>query len=364
MMHVITQFIQKGQQMQDSPATRKKTRKKGDSIDGTSLRYLAMLEAIPRSPYGISVEQIMNELAGQGYSIDKRTIQRDLPKLEVKFGLECKQQGRTNFWSYKSDAPPRMFPHMDEHTALSFQLVKAFLRPLLPPETVNAINPWFEDSGKKLSGREGVSARWAEKIHVRPLGLPRQPPNVDQLIQDEVYQATLRELSLKILYLKRDAKKAEAYLISPLGLVIRDHLVYLVAAKNQTGELRYFALHRIRGAEKNTEEQFIHPQGFNLKRYADEKFGFQIGQTPTLSLKLRLNGMATVSVAESPISTRQTLSQDGEAFILTVEDAPNTFELRQWLRSMGKSAEIIEPGFLRAEFAEEITILARRYGLK
>ncbi len=42
----------------------------------------------------------------------------------------------------------------------------------------------------------------------------------------------------------------------------------------------------------------------------------------------------------------------------------NTLEIRQWIRSMGPAAEVIEPGFLRAEFAEEAKELARTYRVK
>ena len=53
----------------------------------TTLRYLAMLEIIPRQPNYITVSQLIGELERRGYLVDKRTVERDLGKLEVPFGL-------------------------------------------------------------------------------------------------------------------------------------------------------------------------------------------------------------------------------------------------------------------------------------
>jgi predicted DNA-binding transcriptional regulator YafY len=341
-----------------------KTRNMGDSHDGTSLRYLAMLQLIPRSPDSLSIDEIIVLLEQLGYTKDKRTIQRDLVKLEFKFGLECRTEGTKNFWSYKKNTPTKTFPDMDEHTALSFQLLNSFMQPLLPPETVKAIHPWVKISGERLSNREGVSARWKEKIHVLPLGLPRLPPKLKSNIQEEIYQATLRELSLNILYRKRGAMQPEHYLLSPLGLVIRDQITYLVAAKNETKELRYFALHRVVTAKIMQDEKFVKVADFKLKHYVDEMFGFKMGPSPTLQLKLRLNKYAAQTVEENPISAKQTLTPENASYLLTVDDAPNTFELRQWIRSMGSAAEVIEPSHLRANFKEEIAVLAKQYGKK
>lgn len=76
---------------------------------------------------------------------------------------------------------------------------------------------------------------------------------------------------------------------------------------------------------------------------------------------------AYISLSECPLKGQLTLvpsadpgAEDGG--VLTA-DVPNSFELRQWLRSLGPNAEVLEPGFLRNEIAQDILVQAQRYGV-
>ena len=255
-----------------------------------------------------------------------------------------------------------MFPSMDEHTALSFQLVKEYLQPLFPPETLKMVDPWFVMSGKALASRKGDAARWQEKVFVHPPGPSRVSPRIRNKVQEAIYHAVLHEQGLKIRYLPRGAKEPKSHLISPLGLVVRDRIVYLVAnfvaTQSKPENQLYLPLHRIQDA--STEGAFRRPEGFNLREYAIERMGFPMGESKTINLVLRLDQRSAVGVSECPISERQSLEAAGDGFVLKAV-VPNTLEIRQWIRSMGQCAEVLEPGFLREEFKEEAAALAKRY---
>lgn len=348
----------------DEPVKMKNSKRgKGFSVVYTSLRYLAMLEFIPRDPESVLVEEIMQALGRRGFEIDTRSIQRDLNKLALSFKLVSSKDGRSRRWSYSDDAPVRFFPSMDEHTALSFQLIQAYMQPLLAPETLDSIAPLFKKSAERLSQRSEPPARWKEKIHVLPLGLPRIPPRIDPEVQEEVYQALLWELPLRIHYRARNSERFKEYFITPLGLVIRDYVSYVVAAMNDDGSIRQFALHRFKDAVTE-DDGYLRPPGFNLAAYAKEEFGFQIGASKTLDLELWLDKEAAVSVAECPISKRQSLVEQADGNFLLSATVPNTLELRRWIHSLGQQAEVLQPAFLRAKFAEEFAAMSKRYKTK
>ena len=87
-------------------------------------------------------------------------------------------------------------------------------------------------------------------------------------------------------------------------------------------------------------------------------------RSPRLDLKLRVGSNSAYSLRECQLANRQVLIDDPEnpgGSILSAE-VPNTVELRQWIRSLGLNAEVLEPIFLRHEMAEEVATLARRYG--
>lgn len=330
----------------------------------TSLRYLAMLESIPREPDSVTVEQIIQALDRQGFSIDKRSVQRDLNKLALPFTLNDLKDGQSKCWSYSEKAPVRLFPSMDEHTALSFQLMQSFLRPLLPPETLDNIAPWFKKAAERLSQRKEYTARWQEKIHVLPLGLPRQPPSINPDVQRKIYDALLVELPLRVHYRGRNSEKPKEHIISPLGLVIRDHVTYVVATMNDGGTVLQFALHRFKDAEIDSDADYVRPAGFNLAAYAKESFGFQMSESPTLDLELWLDKDAAKSVAECPVDKQQRLVEQADGSFLLSATVPNTLELRRWIHSFGQQVEVLQPGFLRAQFAAEIATMSERYTKK
>lgn len=338
---------------------KKPKREKGYSTVYTALRYLDMLEFIPREE-AVSVEEVMQALERRGHLIDKRSVQRDLQKLAKTFSLVSSKDGRSRRWSYSEKAPVRFLPAMDEHAALSFQLIQAYMQPLLAPETLDSIAPLFKKSAERLSQRSEPPARWQEKIHVLPLGLPRIPPKIDPEVQFQVYQALLWELPLRIHYRARNSRSFKEHFITPLGLVIRDYVSYVVAAMNDTGPIRQFALHRFKDAELEDAE-YLCPDGFNLAAYANEEFGFQMSKSKTLELELWLDKEAARSVDECHISKRQSLVEQADGNFLLSARVPNTLELRRWIHSLGQQAEVLKPDFLRADFADEIAAMSKRY---
>ena len=276
----------------------------------TSQRYLAMLEAIPRWPSAITVEQLMAALERRGHIIDKRSVQRDLNKLAEQFGLSHDKDGKFKVWYFEENAPVSMLPSMDEHTALAFQLVKAFLTPMLPPETLEMVKPWFDISDSKLASRKTRSARWQEKILIIPPGLPRQTPRIDPDVQSGVTQSLLEEVPILIHYKSRQAKSARRHLVSPLGLVMRERISYLIAYIHEKETVSQFAMHRIVSMDWDEEEpKYRRPKDFNLKQYVEEgNLAIQKGQAKDLDLELWLDAQVAVGVKECPVNRKQTLA--------------------------------------------------------
>ncbi len=334
-------------------------------------RFRKMFDLIPRWPGSISDEKLHFELEQSGFAVSKRTVQRDLEGIreaEPELGLDRIIQGKEpRQWFFKADAPVRIAPSLDDHTALAFQLANAFLSQLMPPSTLDALRPFVREAEERLSNHRRLlaAARWNEKIHVFPLGLQRKPPTIRPDVRDVVYQAILNEQPIRITHMARNATDPKVHLISPLGLIIRDYLIYLVATMNNGGSVLQFGLHRSRSAEPVIDAPFVRPDGFVLREYAEEKIGYHFEGAAVLQLELRLGKQGAISVRECPLAGRQTLSQDPvdqDAWILSA-DVPNSVELRQWIRSLGPSTEVLAPGFLRAEFANEIAELAKRYGV-
>lgn len=339
-----------------------KTRSAGYSMESTSLRYLAMLQEVPRFPKSRSAEEIHSALSAAGYEVDLRSIQRDLQKLASNFGLESVQQAKKLLWRYKADARVWMFPGMDEHTALVYQMVDMYMKPLLPAKTLDAMAPWVMRAKTLLSGRAGKAARWSEKVHVMPLGLPRQGPAIGDVVKSNVYSALLQETPLEIEYKNRDGE-VNTHIISPLGMIVRENLFYLVAHDQSKPKPIVLAMHRMRRADLMEEQLFNQPKGFNLKSFADEQFAIPMGEEKVIDIKIRISAFSAVNIGECPLAKNQQLVKDGDSFLLTAT-VPNTHELHRWISSLGPHAEVLAPGFLREKFKDEYKKLSKLYASK
>jgi len=234
----------------------------------------------------------------------------------------------------------------------------------MPPETVKALRPFVEEAGRHLSKRRQAAAgKWQDKIHVFPQGMRKRAPGIKPEVREAVYRALLEERPLHLLHLSRGKQKASEFVISPLGLVIRDYLIYLYGLTKEKKQVLSFALNRTLRAEILEDEVFEKPAaGFSLAEH-EHLVSMPIKGSPRLDLKLRIGSNSAYSLRECPLATRQVLIDDPEnpgGSILSAE-VPNTVELRQWIRSLGPNAEVLEPSFLRQEMAEEVAILARRY---
>lgn len=337
-------------------------------------RFKAMLQMIPRAPESISTERLQEKLSAAGYEIDLRTVQRNLKDLveSGEFGLANEKKGRESTrWYYLADAPVTIFPSLDDHTALAFRLADAFLQSLMPPETVHALRPFVDEAGRHLAKRRQAAAgKWQDKIHVFPRGLRRKSPPISKEIRDAVYQALLDEKAIHIVYATPGKPLPNTLTISPLGLIVRDYSLYLIGLPKEQYErpekqILRFALHRIRAIETLDDVKFLRPAGFALADHEDALGKPRKGERKYYDLVIWIGAHTLISMQECPLVGRQTLekdSTDAEGRTVLRARVPNTEELRQWIRSLGPNAEVIEPKSLRTEMAEECALLARRYG--
>lgn len=329
----------------------------------------AILQMIPRAPNKISTEQLLEKLSAAQFEVDLRTVQRNLESLitSEEFGIQSAGKVGKNSaeWWFSDDAPVTIFPSLDDHTALGFCLADAFLQSLMPPDTVRTLRPFVEEAGRYLTKhRHAAAGKWQGKIHVFPQGMRRRAPSIRPEVRETVYRALLEEKPLRLMHLSRGKREASEFVISPIGLVVRDYLIYLYGLTREKKQILSFALNRSQSAEILVDAVFEKPPaGFALADH-ENLVSMPIKGSPRLNLKLRIGSNSAYSLRECPLANRQVLIDDPEnteGSILSAE-VPNTVELRQWIRSLGPNAEVLEPSFLRNEMAEEVASLARRYG--
>jgi predicted DNA-binding transcriptional regulator YafY len=316
----------------------------------TMYRQWLMLSHIPRYPRRVSVPELENFLAGEGYNVDTRTIQRDLNKLSISFPLSNETEGKKNYWFWIEESAVIDLPGMEPVTALAFDMAESYLLPLLPKATLNLLTPYFQRAKEVLNNQVDTSLNsWPEKVAVIDKGPTLLNPGIPMDIQQTIYQAVLEERCINASYKGRD-KDERDYYIHPLGIVSRMGVIYLICTLWNYGNIKQFALHRFTHAEI-LDDKAETPEGFSLNEYVsqDKEFSYTESKKPIV-LEALFDKRTAGHLAETPLSEDQTLSETDDGRMLLNATVLNSLELKWWLQAFGDNVEVLAPKELRQKF--------------
>lgn len=325
----------------------------------TLMRQWAILRAVPRHPRRLDAPSIRAQLADRGIDVTLRTVQRDLNALATAFPLDFDQR-KPQGWCWRQGAGQLEIPSMDVHAALTFNLVEQYMQNLLPRSTLSHMAPWFDAARGVAHSRASTVMQWPDKVRVVPLTLNKIPAPIDPAIQRSIYEGLLNERQLLVTYRAiTSGKEAKTYPLHPLGLVIKEQVVYLVATVKDYRDPRFLAMHRIDAAQL-LPSSAIRPPTFDLDEFILKEFGIRVGTEP-LNLVLRIRGVLTKYLAETPLEASQSMTPiDGQWWRLRAQ-AQDTIQLRTWLRSLGPDAVVESPESLKRQMEHEASELAALY---
>lgn len=328
----------------------------------TSIRYLQMLGLIPHRPGKKTPGQINEELRELGFDIDKRSTERDLQKLSRAFPLLGHDDGRPTGWYWERRDTALVFPLMNAHAALTYELLGRYLKPVLPREMLLQMEPEFAQA-RRVLGQLGASAlgKWSNRIAVLSSGQPLLPPEIPAGVSETVYDALLEGKRFHADYRSATSDKVKSYDFNPQALVYRQNVRYLVASVFNYDDALQFALHRMSNAKPLDEPASPLP-GFDLQRYIHQEKEFDMPSGDTLRLELSASAWLARILEETRLSVDQTInaSGDGESFRIKATVA-DTEQLVWWLRSFGDEVEVVKPVALRRRMAKEAAAVATMY---
>lgn len=322
-------------------------------------RLLRILQLIPRAPRFIDIESIAQALASEGIEPEKRTLQRDLIKLEAMgLGLELADPDERPYrWRFSPTAATLFVPGLDPQAALALRLLEMHMERLVPRSTLRALQPALHAARAALDGKP--VARWLERVRLVPRSQPLLPPAVDGAVLGAVHEALLEGRQLTVRYQRPSADEAREYTLHPLGLVHRDAVAYLVATAWDYQDPRMYPLHRMASAELSSDKARALP-GFSLDAYvAGGDVGFKVGAA--VEVELLFEPTAGKLLQESPLSEHQQVSVRRDGRVRVAARVPDTVVFRAWLLSYGPAVEVKKPTALRKAIAAQHRVAAARY---
>src|SRR5690606_8112074 len=132
----------------------------------------------PRYPKFITTTDLVKKLEERDFSVNLRSIQRDLDKLSTYFPLQVDERTSPYRWSFDREGVIAVVPALDLPAALTFELAKAYLTPILPPKTLSHLKPHFDEAHRTLLGEQSLLGRWPDRVRVINRGLGSQRPAI------------------------------------------------------------------------------------------------------------------------------------------------------------------------------------------
>jgi len=196
---------------------------------------------------------------------------------------------------------------------------------------------------------------------VVPRSQPLLPPKGDAEAIRTAYDALLEGCLFEAEYraASRDLEP-KTYRINPLGLILRDNVLYLACTLFNYEDIRLLALHRL-GKARLLDEPGWSPKDFQLREYVASG-AVDVLEGPEIELVADFERDAARHLSESPLSEDQQLEERGEDITRVTATVRNTRQLRWWLHGFGAAVEVIAPTELREEMAANARALLKHYG--
>jgi len=328
-------------------------------LSNTAVRYLTMLRMVPRYPKSITSTELAQRLEEQGFRVTMRSIQRDLEKLSVDFPLLVDESARPFQWSFDREAAMDIIPALDLPAALTFELAKAYLTPMLPPRALSHLQPHFDQAHRTLSRERNPLGQWPNRVRVINRGLGGRRPAIDADVLETVTEALLREYQCKLTYQARNWPEPEEITVHPFGLIFRDPNVYLIGTIEGREGIRQLVLHRASTGEL-VEQPVERAEDFDLDLYIHSGAMGILRSNEPVFLRLRCDKPALNHLIESPLGFDQiTNDVDDSTFEISVT-VGDTQDLRWWLTAQAIHCDILDPQWLRDEIEETLTAGLKR----
>jgi predicted DNA-binding transcriptional regulator YafY len=324
------------------------------------LRQWELLKLLPSRGPGATASALTEALNEAGYNISKRQVERDLNELMEVFTLDKDDRDIQYGWKWLHGASVDL-PGMTISEALSLHMVENALKALMPVSMLEGLEARFSQAEKQLIalGKENRNVKWASKVRSVSPTMPFVPPVINSDMLATVHEALLSDVQIDVDYQAMSDEKSKPIRLSPLALVNRGAVSYLIATAYEYEEVRLYAMHRIRKATKTTDA-IKRPPKFDLDEYIQAgNLHFGKGEPIRLNAWVLSKNLEKI-LEETPLSKDQKLTAKDDKVKLTATVA-DTDQLSWWLLSQASNIEVTAPVALRKKIGRLLAEAAKLY---
>lgn len=309
------------------------------------IRQWKILKRIEAGRY-VSTQALADE-----HGVTERTIRRDIEALqEAGFPLYDERSDGRKIWRLVEGYKQRL----NQTFTLSELAALYFGKNLMSFLGGSPFARDLESAFAKI--REALPARALPYLsRIQDLFAVRPEPWKDYSKKKDVIagliDATLHQRQARLEYYSQSSRRSKAYLVDPYRVVYHHGGLYLYARVAEYGEVRTFAVERIRQLEV-LERGFEAPADFDVSAYSRGAFGITGGRPE--AVELHFGPPVADFVRERVWHESQGLEDrpDG-SLVLRLNVAPSP-ELKSWIKGFLPHVRVAAPRSLREAIARDV----------
>ena len=310
------------------------------------VRQWVLLKTLAARKYGVTVKELAQEA-----EVSVVTIRRDLKTFQAA-RLPLKEVvgdfGRKK-WHLESAKPPAELNFTWEEAAALY-LGRRLLEPLMGTVFWQAAHGAFKKIQAVL---EPVPRNYIDKFATMfcqtMVGTHDYSKKADLL--DALMQAMEDSQAVAMAYQSLSATEPVTYAVWPYGLAYHRGSLYVVGRTQHHDDICHWKLDRIAAVELK-DQKFERPQDFDLQKHLAKSFGVFHGDAE-VRVKIRFLSAVARYVEESTWHPSQKLSRQHDGSLIAEFVLDGTEEIKRWILSFGKHAQVLRPRELRDEILTE-----------
>ena len=315
-------------------------------------RQWRLIQRLARSRFGVGLDELAEDL-----ECTRRTVYRDLDALMYAgFPVSSEKRDSRVYYKLLDDFELADTPFTpDELLALAFgeDVLRTLEGTVFHDSIHSALKKIRASLGPELAG---FLARFRESFQVVP-GPHKRYADVRDVIR-LLNEAVLDHRTVSMDYTTARTGETARRKLDPYRVWYRSGALYVIGHDHKSGEIRTFAIDRIREPGL-TDEAFEVPADFDFEARTAGSFGV-VAEEPE-RVRIRFAKRRALYVQEHVWHESQQVHPGEDGGIELALEVGTGDELRQWILSFGADAEVLEPASLRADVVAQLELAARRY---
>lgn len=279
------------------------------------------------------------------FSVDRRTIQRDLTALMEHYAVEEGERTENGEKTFRLKPTARVEPlKLTVNEMLALYMGKNMFSFTRGTQLSAAMDSIYDKLQARLCDKNvQVRDKLPKKLYCTT-GFPKRYADTDDVL-NAVLTGVLKENKVAITY-RIPNKPSYQDTIHPYTLVAHNNAFYVVAHSELAGEQRMFGLERIIEAEWKKNEPFEFPAAYDPSRHFEAAFGITAGGART-NVRLVFTPEVAPYVQARQWHPSQRLKPRRDGGLELAMSVGVGEELVHWLTGYGGNVRVCSPKWLR-----------------